>query len=242
MWQQAPSLESAPGLHFPTMLRPITSRWLLLMALCLALTMAGLSVHWARTDLRETWVRVAEHDARVLSQLSQELARNVNLGDGVLRAMRDDWQDPGLQRLSPELRQRLLFKQVTGEPVFAATLVLDSTGQAVADSAGLATRPVVGTERDYFKMQWRADHDALYISHPFVSQLKKIPSLALSRRLQDEQGRFAGVVVGLVPLANGRVFWTRLSWKTARSSGWSSAMAPGWPGPPAPGAARSVAA
>src|SRR5450830_1234835 len=201
MWQQAPSLESAPGLHFPTMLRPITSRWLLLMALCLALTMAGLSVHWARTDLRETWVRVAEHDARVLSQLSQELARNVNLGDGVLRAMRDDWQDPGLQRLSPELRQRLLFKQVTGEPVFAATLVLDSTGQAVADSAGLATRPVVGTERDYFKMQWRADHDALYISHPFVSQLKKIPSLALSRRLQDEQGRFAGVVVGLVPLA-----------------------------------------
>ena len=41
------------------MLRPITSRWLLLMALCLALTMAGLSVHWARTDLRETWGRVA---------------------------------------------------------------------------------------------------------------------------------------------------------------------------------------
>lgn len=183
------------------MLRPITSRWLLLMALCLALTMAGLSVHWGQTDLRETWVRVAERDARLLSQLSQEIDRTVNQGDRLLRAMRDDWLDPGLQGLSPELRQRLLFKPLVSEPVFAATLVLDSTGRAMADSAGLASRPVMARERDYFQIQWRADHDALFISHPFVSQLKKIPSLAFSRRLQDPQGRFAGVVVGLVPLA-----------------------------------------
>jgi len=184
------------------MLRPITSRWLLLMALCLALTMAGLSVHWARTDLRETWGRVAEHDARVLAQLSQELARHVSLGDRVLGAIRDDWQDPGLQSLAPELRQRLLFKRLTGEPVFAATLVLDRAGLAVADSAGLVPRPVMATQRDYFQVQWRADRDALYISHPFVSQIKKIPALAMSRRLQDAAGHFAGVVVGLVPLAH----------------------------------------
>lgn len=183
------------------MLRPITSRWLLLMALCLALMMAGLSVHWVRTDLRETWARVAERDAWVLSQLSQELGHNVSLGDRALSAMRDDWQDPALQSLAPEMRQRLLFNRVTGEPVFAATLVLDRAGRAVADSAGLAPRPVVARERDYFQVQGQADHDALYISRPFVSQIKNMPSLALSRRLHDEQGRFSGVVVGLVPLA-----------------------------------------
>lgn len=185
------------------MLRPITSRWLLLMALCLALTMAGLSVHWARTDLREAWGRVAKNDARVLSQLGQDLGRHVNLGDRVLRALRDDWEDPGLQGLAPALRQRLLFKRLTaGDPVFAATLILDRSGRAVADSAGLVPRPVTATQRDYFQAQWHAGRDALYISHPFVSQIKKIPSLALSRRLQDEEGHFAGVAVGLVPLAH----------------------------------------
>lgn len=191
------------------MLRPITSRWLLLMALCLALTMAGLSVHWARTDLRETWARVSEHDARALSQLGQELGRHVQLGDRVLQAMRDDWQDPGLQGLSPDLRQRLLFHRVIGEPVFAATLVLDPEGRAVADSASLAPRSMVANERDYFQVQSHAAQDALYISRPFVSQIKKIPSLALSRRLQDRQGRFAGVVVGLVPLARWQALLDR---------------------------------
>jgi hypothetical protein len=90
---------------------------------------------------------VVERDARVLSTAGQHLGRSITLGDRVLRAMRDDWRDPGFQALPAELRQRILFNRVLDKPVFGTILVLDREGRAVADSAAVAPGGAAGAAR-----------------------------------------------------------------------------------------------
>jgi hypothetical protein len=141
------------------------------MALCLVLLIAGLSVNFAHGDYRETWDRVVERDARVLSTAGQHLGRSITLGDRVLRAMRDDWQDPGFQALPAELRQRILFNRVLDKPVFGTILVLDREGRAVADSAPVP-RAVQLAQRAYFQAQAGPMATALH-QRALVTQLNK---------------------------------------------------------------------
>ena len=61
-----------------------------------------------------------------------------------------------------------------------------------------STAPLPGAlniaHREYFKAHLPADSGQLYIATPLISRITGIPSIYLSRRVNDSQGNFAGVV------------------------------------------------
>ena len=67
-------------------------------------------------------------------------------------------------------------------------------------------------DRDYFQVhQYRPDI-GLYISRPFKGRLeRREDSIALSRRLADKDGKFAGIVVGTLRLSYFRDLFSRLN-------------------------------
>ena len=74
-------------------------------------------------------------------------------------------------------------------------------------------RPLINfADRDYFQVHAQRPDLGLYISRPFTSRLGHgEPSIALSRRLPDKDGRFAGIVAGALRLSYFRDLFSRLN-------------------------------
>src|SRR5690606_18560381 len=98
--------------------------------------------------------------------------------------------------LPAEVQHGILFDQ-TGPSSFARTiLLLNETGALIADGGPLlAPRDLNAAEAEFFKIHKDHSFAGLFISRPYESLV--VPgrlSIAISRRLADPDGRFAGVV------------------------------------------------
>ena len=91
-------------------------------------------------------------------------------------------------------------------PLLENLLKLPTINQvAVADKAGNLTYSAVPLQaplnisiREHFKAQIPGDTGRLYIAAPWINRATGTPSIFLSRRINDSQGNFAGIVaVGL---------------------------------------------
>ncbi|MDD0837372.1 EAL domain-containing protein [Curvibacter sp. HBC61] len=178
------------------MLRSLISRRLLLLALILTLLIGGLSAYLARADFEATWARADERDAHVLISMGQQLDRIFSVADITLQGLQSDLHDPLVQKAAPPLKHRLLFGRIHDRPVISTLLVVDSEGRVTAEASSLVPKARNLAERDYFRAQRDTNEDALFVSAPYLSKITGLPAVGLSRRLNDRQGQFEGVVVG----------------------------------------------
>ena len=91
--------------------------------------------------------------------------------------------------------------------------VLNAAAEIVICSRSKTADPRLDlTDRDYFQVhQYRPDI-GLYISRPFKGRLERREDrIALSRRLADKDGKFAGIVVGTLRLSYFRDLFSRLN-------------------------------
>jgi diguanylate cyclase (GGDEF)-like protein len=93
-----------------------------------------------------------------------------------------------------------------------ALLVINATGDVVISSRSTTPRPINLADRDYFQVHQYGPDIGLYISRPFKGRLEhREDNIALSRRLADEGGKFAGVVAGTLRLSYFRDLFSRLN-------------------------------
>jgi diguanylate cyclase (GGDEF)-like protein len=113
----------------------------------------------------------------------------------------DALAQPGIDDISPALRHAAIFDRAASAEYLGSLLVLGPTGDIIADSTSIEPHRLNLSERDYFQVH-RDRHDVgLFVSRPFRSKLRNgSPSISISRRLQDKDGHFAGVVVGTLKL------------------------------------------
>lgn len=77
-----------------------------------------------------------------------------------------------------------------------SVLVLDAAGNIILDSASDEPRNSNFADRKYFTIQRDRPDVGLYVSDPYASRLRGGPPLiALSRRLSNADGSFAGIVM-----------------------------------------------
>lgn len=171
--------------------------WVLLVALLLAFCAASATT---LVELRQDTQRQATIVARNLAvSLSQEIGRSLQRQDELLLRLRSQLGDPDFAALSPTTRQIALSSDASSDPFLAALFATDATGAVVFDrDRRQGERVAIGNE-PYFTEQ--RDHPAtgLFVSAPFgQSDNPADQVVAISRRLETNDGGFAGVVVGWV--------------------------------------------
>ncbi len=179
----------------------------LLVALCTLL--AGTVVLLdARQD---AWRQAEQASANLVLALERDISRTVAAYDLSIQGTADALRLPGLDEVSPELRQAAVFDRAATADYLGSMLVLDAQGTIVADSTAPVPHPLNLADRDYFQVHRDRADAGLFVSRPFRSRLRGgDPSIALSRRLSAADGRFEGVVVGTLRLAYFKELFSRL--------------------------------
>ena len=137
-----------------------------------------------------------ETTASLVAAVELDTLLNVESFDLSLRAVVDNLGHPEIDRISPDLRQLVLFDRSATARHLDAILVIDETGHVRFDSRTVDPEPAYRADRDYFQFHEKSDKPGLHIGRPMVAQSTGQPVVSLSRRISHPDGSFAGVVVG----------------------------------------------
>ena len=147
------------------------------------------------------WERAAETATSLISAVESDIARNIESYDLSIQGVIDNLQHPGIDSISPDLRQLVLFDRSATARHLDALVVLDQNGFVRYDSRSVNPNHADRSTRDYFKLHKGTGLTSLFISRPFTSRSDSTPVIALSRRMSNPDGSFAGVVVGSLKLS-----------------------------------------
>lgn len=133
----------------------------------------------------------AERDLANLTRVSQEHAnRTFRATDQVIRFIQSRYLEIGNKLNLTELTA----KGVIDAEIFPQVGIIDAKG-----IYALANRPIKGkldlSDREHFKVHVASDTGALFISKPVLGRSTGKWSIQLTRRINDSNGVFAGVVV-----------------------------------------------
>ena len=148
-----------------------------------------------------TQARVAAQNLAI--SLQKEIERNLDIYQLAMRDVATSAETPGIVRLPPELRQLVAFGSAPNATELGALFATDATGKLVLDSRSIHPRALNVSDSDYFQIQRLQANADLYISAPFLPYAAepRLPQIALSRRLEDKNGHFAGIVAGTLRLS-----------------------------------------
>lgn len=148
--------------------------------------------------------------ANLIAAISSEIDRNLELYDLSLQAVVDGMKLPELSRISPKLRQLVLFDRAATAKDMGSIFVLDKNGTVIIDSRTLTPRADNHAQSDYFKVQVQNTSAGPYVSHPWLAPNSEY-LIAISRRLSNQDGTFLGVVVGTLRLSYFQDMFRRLN-------------------------------
>jgi diguanylate cyclase (GGDEF)-like protein len=183
--------EAVKSHRTPVWARPSSFHRLTIPVILLAVCFSAVCAWILLESRRATGARATEAATSLVGSLKSDIARNVEILNLSLQGVVNNLKLPGLDRLSPEMRQQVLFDHSSTGRYLTSILVVDETGRTTFDSRSLspAQRPVF--DRDYFQIHKDSDSVGLFISRPYVSRLSGRTLVGFSRRLS-----FAGIVTG----------------------------------------------
>ncbi|MFO2465075.1 sensor domain-containing diguanylate cyclase [Pseudomonas sp. 15FMM2] len=148
-------------------------------------------------------LQTAQRSTSNITQLiNADVLRNIELYElalqGLISAASNDL--PGVPL---DVRHKLQFDQSTAAPYKGEVLLLDATGQVIADSSTLRPTARNFANRDYFQVHQNNPEIGLFISRPFKihCDCDQEWRIAFSRRVNGPNGEFSGVAVATMRLA-----------------------------------------
>jgi diguanylate cyclase (GGDEF)-like protein len=151
--------------------------------------------HWIAVDVarRET--------VNLAASLAQEASDTIEEVDGTLQGVVERVETDGLRRPARARLQSLMAQKIIAMPRLHGLRFIDQQGSLVVDNTSLDGEPNLNfRDREYFGYhRTHADRSA-FISGPFRSTTENTWVIDISRRVDDPDGRFAGVAVGQISL------------------------------------------
>lgn len=156
-----------------------------------------------------------EHAAEVATSLAgtleTDIARDIESFDLSLHAVIDNLANPEITKISPDLRQLVLFDRSASARHLEAIILIDENGIGRLDSRTPFPRPVDRSDRSYFQFHKNSTSHELHISEPIATRETNTPVIVVSRRLSNPDGSFAGVVAGSIRLSYFEQLFRRAS-------------------------------
>ena len=156
-----------------------------------------LSALWDVRNDRELVERNARRDFNNLTALlADQTARSVESVGVLLSAAASDIASTGVGE--PSARALRLKERISGIPQIRAVLALDRDGHVIVSTDERSEIGADYSERSYFRMQRDATGPGRYVSDPFLGRVTGTWVFAVSQRITDADGRFAGVLAAII--------------------------------------------
>ncbi len=204
----APESAAAASRAQPSFFRRVgrSPAWQTGLALAVVLPALWIGIGW---DLSASRERLQKENVRDTSNLlhlyAEEVRSSLHATDLTLLNLRDRWQEETPARFH---QQVLLQQKHLERSVVFQVGIIDARGWLAYTSADPAAKSVDLSDREHFRVHQRADaQDVLFVSRPVLGRITRRWTIQLTRRISDERGRFAGVIVLSLP-AN---YFTRFS-------------------------------
>lgn len=153
------------------------------------------------TSYQATWLLATRSEENVLRTIAANIKRNLDIIELSLIGLEAASQLDGLDELNPQMRNMLLFDRAASARYLGALLVLNPEGSIRFDSGAIPPRNGNFADRDYFQAQVEPGRGT-FISKPFASRIGNgDPSIAISRRISQPDGSFAGAAIGSIRMA-----------------------------------------
>jgi PAS domain S-box-containing protein len=160
---------------------------------------------------RATWANAVQSSENLAATLAHDVDRNITLYDLSLQTVVSGLKLPGISSLSPAMRDAVLFDGSTNAPEFGATFVIDEHGDPKVISRETPVAHDNFATRDFFVAQRDHRNLGLFISAPYQFKISKEWAIAFSRRIENSDGSFAGIVFGSVKLDYFRHLFDRVN-------------------------------
>lgn len=161
--------------------------------LVLCAVVLSLGATWWHLDRSER-LRTDAFTSLIATSVAHDLARGLDQLDLVLQTITGGRQSPADRTLSEAERNSLLSERTPRDRNIAFVDVLDVNGYVQATTRQVRD-PSNWASRDYFYQQKDNLTDRIYIGRPFEPSREGFLRFPISRRVTDDSGRFAGVVV-----------------------------------------------
>ncbi|WPN99260.1 sensor domain-containing diguanylate cyclase [Pseudomonas sp. MUP55] len=149
-------------------------------------------------------LQTAKRNANTITQLiDADVLRNVELYDMALKGLIAATERTDLQGVSASIRHLVLFDRSAAAPYKGDILLLDASGEVIADSSLLTPKSGNFADRDYFQIHRDNRDIGLYVSRPFRARCECDDPwrIAFSRRVSSPDGGFLGVAVASMRLS-----------------------------------------
>ncbi|WP_065752116.1 sensor domain-containing diguanylate cyclase [Bradyrhizobium paxllaeri] len=141
--------------------------------------------------------------------IDADISRNIELYDLSLRAVASNLVMPEIKGVTREIQHLILFDHAATAKHFGVIQAFDAQGNLTHDAASLDPAPENRSDEDYFQVH-RANPDVgLYMSRPMLR--RSAYSVVFSRRINDSDGGFMGVVVGSIRFSYFHELFGRLT-------------------------------
>jgi len=148
-----------------------------------------------------TYDRAGDVASSLVAAIEADISRNIETVDLSLQAVVENLNLPGIERMDPELRRKLLFDRSASARHVGKIIVLDEGGNLRLDSTTLEPQPLNLADRDYFLVHKNSTDAGMYVSRPAISRFEGFWFTAISRRLSHPDGSFGGVAVASLRLS-----------------------------------------
>lgn len=186
--------------------------WPLIALLMLSVLVPMALFAWTAWSSRVQQLEDAEQTAvRTVTALHEHMVKVLETHEAILNEMtrRVQGRSWGDLENDEDLRADLASRAQDIDQILTIS-VIDAQGQTRLSSVQTSTDLPMVADRDYFEVAMTGDNRT-FISGPRESRLTGEPAISLSRRLQDADGQFQGVVVVAVPISYFTTFWEQFA-------------------------------
>jgi signal transduction histidine kinase/ActR/RegA family two-component response regulator len=170
------------------------------------LAFAGSSAHDAWRSYQYSRAATNRELTNMANALAEQTVWSLQ-ADDLLLADTARWYRTESQKNPPEDLNAALAARTSAVPQVREVIIMDAQGNQLYRSRGFSTPNHNASDRSYFIAQRDDPGLGMFISEPLVTRSEGRTAVILSRRLDDDQGRFAGVVVANVDLEDLNQFY-----------------------------------
>jgi PAS domain S-box-containing protein len=167
---------------------------------------AGSSFYDAWRSYRHT-VRATD---REIGNVASALAEQTAWTWRAVYLLLDDtarWYSSDSRQIPPERLDEVLATRTAGMPQIRLITIVDAQGIQRHRSHGSSPPNLDVSDRQYFIAQRDGTARGFFMSDPMVTRSENRAAVVLSRRLEDDTGKFAGVVTAIIDLEDLEHFY-----------------------------------
>src|SRR2546421_2068133 len=170
------------------------------------LAFAGASAYDAWRSYRHSLVATDREIGNMANALADQTAWSLQAVDLLLRDTAS-WYTRAIQEIPAERLDDVLATRTAGVHQGRLITIVDAQGLPRHRSRGSSPPHLDVSDRSYFIAQRDRTVTGVFMSEPIITRSENRPGFVLSRRIEDDQGRFAGVVTAIVDLEELKQFY-----------------------------------